>query len=608
MAKKTNKKDNRQSINLKEEFKNVDVGIKNGVFIFTSPLSVEELAKKLDKPTQSIIKYFFMLGKMITINTILDEEQIGEICLEYGYDFKIEKEINATNILENINFKDDEKSLKERPPIVTIMGHVDHGKTTLLDTIRKSNITSNEAGGITQNIGAYQITHNNKKISFIDTPGHEAFSEMRSRGANITDIVILVVAADDGLKAQTEEAIDHALAANVEIIVFINKMDKENANPDRILSQLAEKNILAEEWGGNIIFIKGSALKKEGINDLLDAINTLAEIKQYKYNPNRLAFGTVLESSLDKGHGPIANIIIKNGTLRKSDFLVVGSTSGRVRMMFDDNGKEIQESGASKPVKIAGLDEVPVAGDKFLVVQDEKIAKNIANEIKNNNSKLEWNNNQTPQEDKEGIKNLNIIIKSDLHGTLEAIKQMVNKINIEGTSLSVVRSAIGAITETDIRLSQATNAFIVAFNVRPSKLIRDLANQSSVEILTYDIIYKLKEDLENKLKGVLDPIMVEELLGEAVVQQTWKHSDIGTICGCKVNSGKIRRNAKVRVIRDGIVIYSSEIGTLQHKKDQITEISSGNECGLTIKRFNDVKEGDIIEAYVLIEKTYDDIN
>lgn len=608
MAKKNNKKDNRQSINLKQEFKNVDVGVKNGVFIFTSPLSVEQLAKKLNKPTQSIIKYFFMLGKIININTILDEEQIGEICLEYGFDFKIEKEINATNILENINFNDDESLLKERPPIVTIMGHVDHGKTTLLDTIRKSNITSNEAGGITQNIGAYQISHNNKKISFIDTPGHEAFSEMRSRGANITDIVILVVAADDGLKAQTEEAIDHALAANVEIIVFINKMDKENANPERIISQLSEKNIIAEEWGGDIMFIKGSALKNEGIKELLDAINILSEVKQYKYNPNRLAFGTVLESSLDKGHGPIANIIIKNGTLRKSDFLVVGSTSGRVRMMFDDNGKEIEECGASDPVKIAGLDQVPVAGDKFLVVQDEKMAKNIANEIKNKNSQLEWNINAQNQDDKDDKKQLNIIIKSDVHGTLEAIKQMVNKINIEGTNLNIVRSAIGAITETDVRLSQASGAIIIAFNVRPSKTIRDLANQVKIEILTYDIIYKLKEDLENRLKGVLDPVMIEEFLGEAIVQQIWKHSEIGTICGCKVNSGKIKRNAKARVIRDGVVIYNSEIATLQHKKDQITEVLSGNECGLTIKKFNDVKEGDIIEAYVLIEKTYDDLN
>ncbi|MDE6472964.1 MAG: translation initiation factor IF-2 [Ureaplasma sp.] len=614
MAKKTKKTvDNRQSINLKKEMKKVDVGVKDGTFIFTSPLSIEELSKKLNKTISFIITYFFKQGKMFTVNTILNEEQIGELCLELGLDFKVEKEINEENILDNISFDDPESELIERAPIVTIMGHVDHGKTTLLDTIRKSNITSLEAGGITQHIGAYQIKYNNKLITFIDTPGHEAFSEMRARGANVTDIVILVVAADDGLKAQTEEAIDHALSAGVQIIVFVNKMDKEGANPERIISQMAEKNIVAEEWGGNTVFIKGSAIRKEGIDELLESINLISEINKFKYNPKRLAFGTVLESNLDKGFGPVANIIVQNGTLKKGDYLVIGSTYGRVRIMYDDNGNEVLEAPASKPVKIAGLEEVPNVGDKFLAISNEKDAKEIAMKIKSKNTKLEWNNNILSKDIKQKIedgeiKNLNVIVKADVFGTLEAIKQMIQKIEIDGTTVTMIRTAIGPITETDVRLAQASNAIIVGFNIFPQRNIKDVAEEADVEIRTYNIIYKLKEELENMLKGTLDPIIVEESLGEAEVIQTWKHSEIGTICGCKVLSGKIKRNAKVRIIRDGVLVYTSEIGTLQHKKDQISEIGAGNECGLTIKRFNDVKEGDILEVFNLIQKQYDEVN
>ncbi len=613
MAKVTKKNDTRQALNLKKEYKKVDVGIKSGTFIFTSPLTVEELSKKMEKSTAAIITYFFKLGKMINLNTILNEEQIGELCIEFGLDFQIEKEINEENILENIEFNDDESLLETRPPIVTIMGHVDHGKTTLLDSIRKSKITKTEAGGITQHIGAYQIQHHNNKITFIDTPGHEAFSEMRARGANVTDIVVLVVAADDGLKAQTEEAIDHAKAAGVEIIVFVNKMDKETANPDKVISQLSEKDIIAEEWGGSTVFIKGSAIKGEGIEELLDAINLIAELKQYKANKNRLGFGTVLESNLDKGYGPVANILVQNGSLRKGDYLVIGSTFGRVRLMYNDLLEEVECATPSSPVKIAGLEDVPVAGDKFLAVKDEKDAKDIATKIKNKKSRLEWNNSILSEELRDKIasgelKNINILVKADVQGSLEAIKQMIPKIEINGAHLSLIRSATGAITETDIRLAQASNAIIIGFNIRPQRIIKDLATQVNVDIKTYDIIYKMKEELENMLKGSLDPIIVEETLGEAEVQQIWKHSDIGTICGCKVIDGKIKRNAKVRVIRDGVVIYTSEIATLQHKKDQISECTVGNECGLTIKKFNDVKEGDILEAYSLIEKQYDEVN
>lgn len=605
MSKKKNN-ETRQSIDLSQQLKSIDIGIKDGVFIFTSPLSVEELSKKLNKSVADIIKFFFLKGTAINLNTVLNEEQIGEICLEYNLDFKIEKEVSAENILENILFDDQEKDLKSRPAIVTIMGHVDHGKTTLLDAIRQSHVVDSESGGITQHIGAYQIKHNNNYITFIDTPGHEIFTEMRARGANITDIVILVVAADDGLKPQTQEAIDHAKAAGVELVVFVNKMDKQGANYEKVMSQLSEQNIVSEEWGGSHIFIKGSALQKDGINELLDSIQLLSEIKNYRANPNRFAYGTIVESNLDKGYGPLATIIVQNGTLKKSDYIVAGQTFGKVRMMFDSNGKELTEALPSTPVKIAGLNDVAIAGDKFLVLENEKQARELAEKIRNKNSRLEWNkeNLALRQQIEEGtIKDLKIILKSDVHGSMEAIKSMIDKINIEKAHASIIRSAIGAITETDIRLAKASSAIIIGFNIYPNKIIKDISEQEKVKIYTYDIVYKLKEDVEKMMKGKLDPIIVEEVIGEAEVRKTWKHSDIGTICGCFVTSGKIKRGAKVRVIRDGALIYNSEINSMQHGKNPVSEISMGNECGLTIKNFNDVKENDVLEVYLNIEKT-----
>lgn len=604
---KNNKKEQRQSIDINKQIKTVDVGVKNGVFIFTSPLSVEELAKKLEKPASEIIKFFFLKGEIISLNSVLNEEQIGEICLEYGYDFQIEKEVSAENVLDNIIFDDNPDDLQLRPAIVTIMGHVDHGKTTLLDVIRESSITANEAGGITQHIGAYQVEKNHKKITFIDTPGHEVFAEMRARGANITDIVVLVVAADDGIKSQTQEAIDHAKAAGVEIIVFINKMDKPGANYEKVMSQLSEQDIVAEEWGGNHIFIKGSALLKEGIDELLEAIQLLADVKQYKANPNRFAYGTVIESNLDKGYGPVATVLVQNGTMKKSDYIVAGQSYGKIRMMFDSNGHEIQSATPATPVKIAGLESVPIAGDKFLILDNEKQARELANKIKQKNSRLEWNNKNSSlrQQIEDGIvKNLKIILKTDVHGSLEAIKSMISKINIENANVDIVRSAIGGITETDVRLAQTSQAIIIGFNIRPTRLVKDLSEQEKIEIKTYDVIYKLKEDLEIMMMGKLDPIITEEEIGEAKVQKIWKHSEIGTICGCIVNSGKIKRGAKVRVVRNGVIIYNSEISTLQHGKNQASEILAGNECGLTIKNFNDVKENDILEAYVIVEKSH----
>ncbi|MCF1348988.1 translation initiation factor IF-2 [Ureaplasma urealyticum] len=613
MAKKNikQKKDNRIAIDVKKHIKKVDVGVFDGTFVFTSPLSIAELAPKLNKSANEIIMRYFKKGVVYNLNTILDEEQIGELCLEYDLDFKIEKNVNTENLLENIAFDDLEADLVARAPIVTIMGHVDHGKTTLLDTIRKSSVTASEAGGITQHIGAYQILKGDKPITFIDTPGHEAFTEMRARGANLTDIVILVVAADDGIKMQTEEAIDHAKAANVPIIVFVNKMDKYEANPDKVLNQLSAKEIVAEELGGDIVFVKGSALKNEGIFELLDSILLIAELNDYKANPNRLAYGTTIEANLDKGHGPLATLLVQNGTLRKGDYLVVGSTYGKIRNMFDEYDNEIEMALPSKPVKVSGFEEVPTAGDKFLALADEKQARAIANDVKQKKIRLERSMLQSSDIRAKiangELKNINLIIKADVQGSLEALKGIFNSINIEGVTTTLVRSAIGTISESDVRLAQTSDAIIIGFNVRANRIIKDLADSVGVQIMNYDIIYKFKEDLEAWMKGTLDPIIVEEVIGEAKVLKLFKHSQVGTICGCRVINGKIKRNALVRVLRDGIVIYNSKIATLQHNKDSVNEVIADKECGLTIANFNDVKENDIIEVYVKVEKNHDEV-
>lgn len=611
MKAKTNNKnfkkvDSRESIKINTQMKSVDIGVHDGVFIFSAPLTLGELSKKINKSSAEIIKYFFLKGIALNLNTILTIEQIGEICLENNLDFKIEKEINEENVLDNISFDDDEKNLEIRAPIVTIMGHVDHGKTTLLDYIRKTSVTTNEAGGITQHIGAYQIKHENKFITFIDTPGHEAFSEMRARGANLTDIIILVVAADDGVKLQTEEAIDHAKLAKAKIIVFVNKMDKVDANPEKVISQLSERDIICEKWGGDITFVEGSALNGSGVDKLIETILLTSEIMELKANPNRLAYGTIIESNLDKGLGPIATILIQNGTLNKGDYLVAGHSFGRIRLIQDENKNFLEKAGPSKPVIIAGLEKVPSAGDKFLSLKNEKDAKIIAEKIKNKLIKEEqFNSLNTDIRTKIAsgeLKNVNVLIKVDVHGSLEAIKGMVSKLDVNGANITIIRAAIGQITESDIRLAQTSNALIIAFNIRPSRSIVEIAIGVGITITCFDIIYKLKEELESLLAGSLDPIYEEEILGELEVMQIWHHSDIGSILGCRVTNGKVIRNAKCRVIRDGIVVYTSEISSLKHGKDQITECLDGKECGLTIKNFNDVKEGDIIETFRTIKK------
>ena len=600
--KNINKKetDNRKNIEINTLLKKVEVGVnKDNVFVFTSPLTVTEFAKKINKPASEIIRYFLLKGQIITINTLLSEDQIAELCVNFNLDFDKQDEITEENILNNIKLDDKNLILESRPPVVTVMGHVDHGKTSLLDTIRNSHVRVKEAGGITQHIGAYQIKHKDRHITFIDTPGHEAFSEMRARGAEITDIIILVVAADDGVMPQTIEAIDHAKASNAKLIVFVNKMDKPTANVEKILAQLSDNGIVGEEWGGETVIIKGSALTNQGINELLDAIFLITDLQDYKAAINSLPIGTVLESRLDKGSGPLASVLVQKGVLKKGDYLVVGATFGRVRTLKDENNHEIDEARPSKAVIVSGLNNLAEAGDKFIALRDEKLAKSIANKIAQKQIRQDrlfqmQQNNQTA----ENTKVTNVILRADVNGSIEAIKNLFEKINIDGTTLKIIRSAIGAISESDVKLAKASNALIIGFNVRPVKSVRDLANNIGIKIIFQNVIYALKDQIEKILIGTLDPVYEEEIIGEAKVQAIFKASSIGTIAGCVVTSGKIVRNSNVRVIRDGIVVYTSTISSLKHLKDDVKEIKEGKECGLTIAGFNDVKENDILECFI----------
>lgn len=600
--KNINKKetDNRKNIEINTLLKKVEVGVnKDNIFVFTSPLTVTEFAKKINKSASEIIRYFLLKGQIITINTLLSEDQIAELCVNFNLDFDKQDEITEENILNNIKLDDKNLILESRPPVVTVMGHVDHGKTSLLDTIRNSHVRVKEAGGITQHIGAYQIKHKDRHITFIDTPGHEAFSEMRARGAEITDIIILVVAADDGVMPQTIEAIDHAKASNAKLIVFVNKMDKPTANVEKILAQLSDNGIVGEEWGGETVIIKGSALTNQGINELLDAIFLITDLQDYKAAINSLPIGTVLESRLDKGSGPLASILVQKGVLKKGDYLVVGATFGRVRTLKDENNHEIDEARPSKAVIVSGLNNLAEAGDKFIALRDEKLAKSIANKIAQKQIRQDrlfqmQQNNQTTKD----TKVTNVILRADVNGSIEAIKNLFEKINIDGTTLKIIRSAIGAISESDVKLAKASNALIIGFNVRPVKSVRDLANNIGIKIIFQNVIYALKDQMEKILIGTLDPVYEEEIIGEAKVQAIFKASSIGTIAGCVVTSGKIVRNSNVRVIRDGIVVYTSTISSLKHLKDDVKEIKEGKECGLTITGFNDIKENDILECFI----------
>lgn len=575
--------------------------------IYFEGITVNELAEKLNKNASEIIKLLFMLGKMVTINSAMDEELIELVCMEYEVEaIKEDAEEQEDNLLANII--DDPKDLKERPPVVTIMGHVDHGKTTLLDTIRKARVVEDEFGGITQHIGAYQVKLNEHKITFLDTPGHEAFTAMRARGAKITDLVIIVVAADDGVMPQTKEAIDHAKAAEVPILVAINKIDKDSANPDRIMSELSELGLMPEAWGGDTIFVEISALKGQGIDELLENILVLMEVTELKANPNRLASGTVIEASLDKGRGPVTTLLIQNGTLKTGDPVVVGTAFGRVRRMNNDLGKEIKEAGPSTPVEIIGLNDVPIAGDLFKAFADERKARALAD--KRAQTRIESERVKTSamtlddlslQIQEGNVHEIPVIIKADVQGSAEAVKSSLEKIEVESVRINVIRHTAGGISESDIMLAMASNAIIVGFNVRPTAAIRKMAKEEGVDIRLYNIIYKAVEQMESAMKGMLDPIFEEVIHGQAEVRQIFKASKIGTIAGCMVTDGKIVRNSFVRLIRDGIVIYDGKMSSLKRFQNDAKEVAEGYECGITIENYNDVKIDDIIEAYGEVE-------
>ncbi|WP_040228145.1 translation initiation factor IF-2, partial [Bhargavaea cecembensis] len=576
---------------------------------FYESLSVAELAKKLGREPSEIIKKLFMLGVMATINQELDKDAIELICADYGVEVEEEIRIDITDL--ETYFEDEEgedEHKEERPPVVTIMGHVDHGKTTLLDSIRNTKVTEGEAGGITQHIGAYQITDNNKKITFLDTPGHAAFTTMRARGAKITDITILVVAADDGVMPQTVEAINHAKAAEVPIIVAVNKMDKPSANPDRVMQELTEHGLVPEAWGGDTIFVPISALKGEGIDTLIEMVLLVSEVEELKANPDKRARGTVIEARLDKGRGSVATLLVQDGTLKIGDPIVVGSTFGRVRAMVNDVGRRVKDAEPSTPVEITGLSDVPLAGDRFVVFKDEKTARQVGEsramdvlqEQRGEKSRVTLDN--LFEQMKQGeMKELNLIVKADVQGTVEAMAASLMKIEVEGVNVKIIHTGVGAITESDISLAAASNAIIIGFNVRPDVNAKRAADEEGVDIRLHRVIYKVIEEIESAMKGLLDPEFEEKIIGQAEVRETFKVSKVGTIAGAYVTEGKVTRDSGVRVIRDSVVIFEGELDTLKRFKDDAKEVARGYECGMTIKNFNDIQEGDIIEAYVMEE-------
>jgi translation initiation factor IF-2 len=576
--------------------------------IFSGSLKVSELAKKLGKEPSELIKKLFMLGIMATINQDLDKDTIELLASDYGVEVEEEVIVDETDFEGFIDEADDEASLQERPPVVTIMGHVDHGKTTLLDYIRKSKVTAGEAGGITQHIGAYQVEIEGKKITFLDTPGHAAFTTMRARGAQVTDITIIVVAADDGVMPQTVEAINHAKAAEVPIIIAVNKMDKESANPDRVMQELTEHGIVSEAWGGDTIFVPISALNGNGVDQLLEMILLVSEVEEYKANPTRKALGTVIEAELDKGKGAVATLLVQNGTLKVGDPIVVGTSFGRVRAMVNDLGRRIKEVGPSTPVEITGLNEVPQAGDRFMVFADEKRARQVGEaraskavlQQRNESSKLSLED-LFAQIQEGNVKEINLIVKADVQGSVEAMAASLQKIEVEGVKVKIIHTGAGAISESDVILASASNAIIIGFNVRPDVNAKRTADLENVDIRLHRIIYKAIEEIEAAMKGMLDPEFEEKVIGQAEVRQVFKVSKVGTIAGCYVTDGKITRDSGVRLIRDGIVVFEGQLDTLKRFKDDVKEVATNYECGITIEKYNDIKEGDVIEAYVMEE-------
>ncbi|WP_059105206.1 translation initiation factor IF-2 [Shouchella shacheensis] len=570
-------------------------------------LTVSELAAKLHREASELIKKLMGLGVMATINQELDKDTIELLCTDYGVEVEEEVLVDELDI-ELYDQPDKEEDLQERPPVVTIMGHVDHGKTTLLDSIRHTKVTAGEAGGITQHIGAYQIEQDNKKITFLDTPGHAAFTTMRARGAQVTDITILVVAADDGVMPQTKEAISHAKAAEVPIIVAVNKMDKEGANPDRVMQELTEFELVPEAWGGDTIFVNVSALNAEGIDELIEMILLVAEVEELKANPDKLATGTVVEAQLDKGRGPVATLLVQSGTLHVGEAVVVGSTFGRVRALVNDIGRRVKSAGPSAPVEITGLNDVPQAGDRFQAFKDEKKARQVGEglmaryreENLTASSKVSLDDlfNQISQGD---IKDINVIIKADVQGSVEAMRGSLEKIDVEGVKVNIIHTGAGAIKESDIILAAASNAIVIGFNVRPDVNAKRTAEAENVDIRLHRVIYNAIDEIEQAMKGALDPEYQEKVIGQVEVRTTFKVSKVGTIAGSYVTDGKITRNSTVRLIRDGIVIYEGSLNALKRFKDDAKEVAAGYECGITLEKFNDIKEGDMIEAYVMEE-------
>lgn len=578
----------------------------DNVVIYKENMTLGELAKEMNVVPAEAVKKLFSLGLMVNINSSISFENAELLVADYNKELKREEATNVANF-EEFEVVDREEDLIPRAPVVTIMGHVDHGKTTLLDAIRKTDVAKTEAGGITQAISAYQVKHDGKLITFIDTPGHAAFTEMRARGASITDIVIIIVAADDGVMPQTREAIDHALAAKVPIMVAINKIDKPGANPDKVMTELSEYGLMPEEWGGDIIYNKISALNGDGIDELLENILLISEINDYKANPNRYAMGTVVESRLNKHLGPIVTVLVQNGTLRLGDPIVVGTAFGKIRTLKNDKGEQITSAVPSEPVEITGLDGVPSAGDRFMCFESEKEAKSIAVLRKQEDRARSLKSGSVSLDDlfakiNEGLKEINVIIKADVNGSAEAVKNSLSKIEVEGVKINIIRSSVGAITESDIVLAKASSAIIIGFNVRPNKTIKDKASLEGVEIRLYDIIYKVVEEMEAAMRGMLDPEFEENILGSAEIRQIFKFSKVGNIAGSSVSDGTIKRSSQARVIRDGVVIYDGKIGSLQREKDTVKEVKKGYECGITIENFNDIKVGDIIESYEIVEK------
>ena len=597
------KKKTKKEIEREEIEKNAEAAC--GVVEIGDTITVKELCEKLGKPTAEVIKNLIFLGVMAGVNQEIDFATAEKLCEKY--EVIAERKEEETELEA---FEEDtdivEENLEKRPPIVTIMGHVDHGKTSLLDAIRKARVTDTEAGGITQHIGAYTVTLNGEKITFLDTPGHEAFTAMRARGAQVTDIVILVVAADDGIMPQTKEAISHCKAANVPMIVAINKIDRPGANVDRVKQELTEHGLVSEDWGGDTKCVPVSAKTGENLDSLLEMILLTAEMQELTADPNRKSKGTVIEAKLDKGRGAVASLLIQNGTLHVGDSILVGSTYGRIRAMFDDMGKKIKSAGPSIPVEVLGLSEVPAAGDRFVVVKDEKTARNMA-EIRKDKIKTESHqtSHRVSLEDlysqiQEGkVKELSIIVKADVQGSVEAIRQSLEKLSTDDVKVRVIHGAVGAITETDITLAAASNALMIGFNVRPDSNAIAAAERDGVDIKTYRIIYDAIEDVKSAMIGMLDPEYKEVVNGKAEVRMTYKISNVGTIAGCYVTDGKIVRNSEIRVIRDGIVIFESVLASLKRFKDDAKEVNKGYECGLSVERFNDLKEGDIIESFTM---------